>query len=85
MSWYRLHPWLHYLQEEDAVLCFFCATAVQHKMPLTGYVDNVFSKSGFSNWQKALEKFRKHEQSICHRETTVMCYNSIMMILMLTL
>ena len=31
-TWYENYPWLHYILEEDAVLCFYCASAVQHKM-----------------------------------------------------
>ena len=49
------------------MLCFYCATAIQQKMPITGYTDKIFTETSFNNWQKALEKFRKHEQSIFHR------------------
>ena len=49
------------------MLCFYCATAVQRKLPLGGYVETSFTNTGFSNWQKALHKFSKHEQSACHR------------------
>ena len=49
------------------MLCFYCATAVQRKTPLTGYTDKTFIETGFNNWQKALRKFKKHEQSTCHR------------------
>ena len=66
-SWYQQYPWLHYLQEEDSVLCFYCATAVQQKMPMTGHTDQTFTEIGFSNWQKALQKFSKHEQCTSHR------------------
>ena len=66
-KWYERFPWLHYLQEEDSVLCFYCATAVQRKTPLTGYTDKTFIETGSNNWQKALRKFKKHEQSTCHR------------------
>ena len=48
------------------VLCFYCATAVQRKLRLGGYVETSFTEIGFSNWQKALHKFSKHEQSACH-------------------
>ena len=49
------------------VLCFYCATAVQCKLWLGGYVETSFTEIGFSNWQKVLRKFSKHEQSACHR------------------
>ncbi len=51
------------------MLCFYCATAVQQKMPISGYTDKVFTETGFNNWQRALEKFCKHEQSVCHHNT----------------
>lgn len=58
---------LHYLQKEDSVLCFYCVTAIQRKLPVTGYCDKTFTETGFNNWQKACSKFSKHEQSVCHR------------------
>ena len=64
---YESFPWLHYIQEDDAVLCFYCTRAVQRKLPLGGYVEKSFIETGFNNWQKALHKFSKHEQSACHR------------------
>ena len=73
-KWYAQFPWLHYVQYEDSVLCFYCATAVQRKAVLTGRTDKAFVETGFSNWQKALRKFRKHEQSTHHRfavDTTI--------------
>ncbi len=37
-------------------------------MPISGYVDKVFTETGFSNWQKALQKFHKlHQQSQSHK------------------
>lgn len=66
-TWYQSYPWLHYVQENDMVLCFYCAAAVQGKLPLGGYVETSFTETGFSNWQKALHKFSKHEQSACHQ------------------
>ena len=35
-TWYQSYPWLHYVQENDTVLCFYCATAVQCKLRLGG-------------------------------------------------
>ena len=44
-TWYQRYPWLHYLQQEDSVLCFYCAAAVQRRMPLTGYTDKTYIHS----------------------------------------
>ena len=65
-SWYEKHPWLHYVPENDSVLCYYCMRCVELKMPISGHVDDFFTQTGFSNWQKALDKFRKHETSDCH-------------------
>ena len=35
-------------------------------MPLNGYVDSVFTKCGFNNWKKAIDRFVKHEKSASH-------------------
>ena len=32
--------------------------------------DRCFLSEGFSNWKKAIEKFREHQQSKCHRAAT---------------
>ena len=58
--------------EEDAVLCFYCASAVQHKMPMTGYMDSLFSHTGFTNCKKAVDRFNKHDQSASHRNAVSM-------------
>ena len=71
-TWYDIHPWLHYLEDEDVILCFYCATAVERKMPMTGYMDTIFSALGFYNWKKAVEKFSKHERSACHLHALMM-------------
>ena len=48
-TWYQSYPWLHYVPENDTVLCFYCAPAVQRKLPLGGYVETSFTETGFSN------------------------------------
>ena len=37
-----------------------------------GYIDSLFSITGFSNWQKAISKFNKHAQSANHRHAVDM-------------
>jgi len=32
-------------------------------MPFAGYVDKMFTEIGFSNWQKTLDQFHKHEHT----------------------
>ena len=50
MAWYKQYPWLHYLPENDTVLCYYCAKSVQLKMPLSGHGDKTFTEIGFRNW-----------------------------------
>ena len=30
-SWFKRWPWLHYLEDQDAILCFTCAKASSEK------------------------------------------------------
>ena len=66
-SWYTQYPWLHYQEGNDSVLCFHCMVARKRGL-LHGTGDAVFSRIGFSNWKKALEKFEKHQKSNYHRD-----------------
>ena len=36
------------VQEDDSILCFYCATAVQNRIPVTGHL---FSSTGFNKRQ----------------------------------
>ena len=33
--------------------------------------DQAFTQTGFQNWKKAAEKFKKHEASNCHKESVL--------------
>ena len=67
-KWFLEFPWLHYSENEDRVFCFYCIKCI--KNGLKG--DKNFSKSvnfthqGFNNWNKALERFRIHQDSEEH-------------------
>ena len=37
-------------------------------LPVSGNKDDVFSKTGFDNWKKALERFKKHQNTTSHRD-----------------
>lgn len=38
--------------------------------------EDAFIRTGYSNWKNALENFRKHETSLCHR-TAISCDNAL--------
>lgn len=62
-NWYEEFSWLEYSPVKDAAFCFPCRMFCQHKV---GRGEESFTKEGVSNWKKALEKFRKHENSEMH-------------------
>ena len=65
--------WIHYDQEKDAAFCFVCINAEKKHMISSTKSEHVFTKYGFTNWKKALEKnkgFLKHENSDSHKEAT---------------
>ena len=35
-SLYSKYPWLHYQEEGDSVLCFYCLVAIKRRLPATG-------------------------------------------------
>ena len=39
---------------------------------MTGYMDSLFSHTGFTNWKKAVDRFNKHDQSASHRNAVSM-------------
>ena len=67
-KWFLEFPWLHYNEEEDSVFCFYCIKCI--KFGLKG--DKNFSKivtfthQGFHSWNKAVERFRMHQESEEH-------------------
>ena len=67
-SWYSKYSWLHYQESSDSVLCFYCCVAERRGLLIAGSKDDAFTKLGFSNWKKALLKFEKHHNSVCHKK-----------------
>ena len=67
-SWYAKFPWLHYQEGEDKVYCFHCLVSNRHHYPVSQKKDDAFIKNGFSNWKRALAKFKKHQLSHSHRQ-----------------
>ena len=72
-SWYHAkigketvhRNWISYSPSKDTVFCHFCMFFGK------GNKENVFTRTGFSNWKDAHEKFGKHEKSQCHIDSTV--------------
>ena len=56
-TWYQQYPWLNYVPEDDLVLCFYCATAAQLKIPMAGYVDSYSLKQDFVTGKRHYKHF----------------------------
>ena len=70
-KWFKDFPWLHYIEENDAVLCYICAD--QNRQGKCSNVKNketAFTEDGFSNWKKAIKRFHEHQKSECHISAT---------------
>ena len=67
-KWFNDFPWLHYNEQSDSVLCFLCAQQ-NEKLNLRAARNKewVFISQGFSNWKKALVRFKEHQVSECHK------------------
>ena len=65
-KWFRDYPWLHYVVDKEAVLCFLCAKQTSN-LSSARNKELVFVESGFYNWKNALAQFRKHQNSNCHK------------------
>lgn len=68
-SWYKTFPWLHLCRSTSKVFCYYCRAACKsHITVMSTKADPAFSTSGYSNWKKAVDKFREHEQSLAHKD-----------------
>ena len=72
LIWFEKWPWLHYVENNDTVLCFMCAQAsAQRKLQWSSNLDLAFISKGFTNWKDATIKFAIHEASKCHKEAVL--------------
>ena len=67
-KWFTDFPWLHYNEQSDSVVCFICVQQ-NEKLNLRAARNKewVFISHGFSNWKKALVRFKEHQLSECHK------------------
>ena len=67
-QWFLEFRWLQYNEQNDSVFCFIC---VQQNAKLNRRAarnkELAFISEGFSNWKKALTRFKKHQLSDCHK------------------
>jgi hypothetical protein len=68
LSWYEAYPWLHSEGGISGVLCLYCrkshmACGIQS---IAKNADAAFTVTGFTNWKKAIDKFKNHQSSHAH-------------------
>ena len=68
-KWFQDFPWLSYDVNLDKVFCFHCSKAFKEKKIFGKNFEPAFISNGYNNWKKAIEKFRLHEKSDCHKES----------------
>ncbi|XP_057793084.1 uncharacterized protein LOC131009690 [Salvia miltiorrhiza] len=70
--WYQKFVWLEYSVAKDACFCFWCYL-FKPEDKSSRYRTDVFTKTGFSNWKKALIKFVEHvgDADSCHNNARI--------------
>ncbi|XP_057780231.1 uncharacterized protein LOC130998843 [Salvia miltiorrhiza] len=70
--WYQKFVWLEYSVAKDACFCFWCYI-FKHPDKTGRYGADAFTKTGFTNWKKALIKFVEHvgDADSCHNNARV--------------
>ncbi|XP_071923027.1 uncharacterized protein [Coffea arabica] len=71
-SWYQKFVWLEYSISKDAAFCFWCFLfKTQNKGGR--YAEDAFTKTGFNNWKKAMERFNEHIGAVnsCHNDARI--------------
>ncbi len=68
-QWYKLFPWVSVCVTSNKAYCLYCRHAAQHNLiSFSKMGETAFTKTGFQNWRKAVDKFKAHEGSHVHRE-----------------
>ena len=71
LIWFDQFQFLHYREDRDSVIFHTCALADKHKLlNIDKKKERNFIETGFSNWKKAMEKFRSHADSVTHKKAT---------------
>lgn len=64
-DWFRKFDWLSYSKQTDSLYCLACCIHSQHQY---GHQDKEqFITKGYTNWKKAMEKMKEHDQNASHR------------------
>jgi len=64
--WYKQFPWLEYSRIGDLAYCLPCRKFTHSSGINIGQTELIYSKSGFKNWKLATSKFKLHQMSKVH-------------------
>lgn len=71
-KWVQTYEWLTYNAHLDKAFCSVCKSAYKDlKLPYVESAPTAFISGGFSNWKKAIEKFKTHESSQVHLKAVI--------------
>jgi hypothetical protein len=73
-SWFDKYDWLEYSVSKDAAYCLYCYLFFEPSKPAK-FGSDVFAKTGYSNWKKALHNFEKHTNCKSHNDSRLKCEN----------
>ena len=67
-KWFLVFRWLHYNEQNDSVFCFICVQQnAKLNLRTARNKELAFTSEGFSNWKKALTRFKEHQLYDCHK------------------
>ena len=70
--WYKKYPWLTNCTTRKKVFCFYCRCVEgQGMMTFSSKAESTFTKIGYNNWKKALEKFENYNHCNAHGEAVL--------------
>ncbi|XP_008189973.1 zinc finger MYM-type protein 1-like [Acyrthosiphon pisum] len=69
-SWYDQFKWLEYSLTADRAFCFPCRLFNNSSGINVGHAEVNYSKVGFNNWKNATSKFREHQLTKTHLNST---------------
>ena len=72
-SWYEKHKWISVCTASTyKVFCHVCRQAKAQKLiTFSKQCNSAFVEEGFTNWKKALQRFKEHEKSVMHQEAVM--------------
>ncbi len=74
-KWFKSYPWLTICVTCKKAFCFHCRSAESKGLlTFSSKAEPTFTRTGFNNWKKALEKFHSHSQCDAHQEAILKCH-----------